>query len=116
MSSFVTQEMVNAFLEAAQPKWRETLAWFRHEKRVVAGLSALSAAGYVVEQGWQDIATAPRDGVAILCYAPGTPDRAAIRRTDYWWIEMGAFAHMKPVQPYTHWRPLPAPPAQEPQP
>lgn len=91
--------------------WRLPLA-----DRPDAILSALSAAGYVVEQGWQDIATAPRDGVAILCYAPGTPDRAAIRRTDYWWIEMGAFAHMKPVQPYTHWRPLPAPPAQEPQP
>jgi len=43
VSSFVTQEMVNAFLEAAQPKWRESLSWFRHEKRVVAGLSALSA-------------------------------------------------------------------------
>lgn len=43
MSSFVTQEMVNAFLEAAQPKWRESLSWFRHEKRTVAGLSALSA-------------------------------------------------------------------------
>ena len=43
MSSFVTQEMVNTFLEAAQPKWRESLSWFRHEKRTVAGLSALSA-------------------------------------------------------------------------
>ncbi len=60
--------------------------------------------------GWRPIETAPRDGTSILCYAPGTPDRAAVRRTDYWWLEQNAFAHMRPSQPYTHWQPLPAAP------
>ena len=60
--------------------------------------------------GWRPIETAPRDGESILCYAPETRDRAAVRRSDYWWIEKGAFANMRPSQPYTHWQPLPAAP------
>lgn len=79
-------------------------------------LSALTAAGLVVEQGWQDIATAPRDGTRALFYAPGAGgDYSEPRQRVDWWRE-GGWWQMRPIQPYTAWRPLPAPPAaQEPQ-
>jgi len=76
-------------------------------------LSALTAAGYAVEQGWQPIETAPRDGTRMLCYAPAAEDRASIVRSDFWWVRERGFAHMRPGQPYTHWRPLPAAPQED---
>lgn len=60
--------------------------------------------------GWQPIATAPRDGKPILCYAPETSDGPSVTRVDYWWVQERAFAHMRPARPYTHWQPLPAAP------
>ena len=76
-------------------------------------LSALSAAGLVVEQGWQPIETAPRDGTRMLCYAPAVEGRASLVRSDFWWLRVRAFAHMRPIQPYTHWRHLPTPPGDD---
>ena len=64
--------------------------------------------------GWQPIATAPRDGTRVLCYAPSAEDRAAVMRNDYWWMQERGWAFMRPRQPYTHWQPLP--PAPEPTP
>jgi hypothetical protein len=74
-------------------------------------LAALAAAGRVIEQDWQPIATAPKDGTRLLCFAPAAEDRASLVRSDFWWVRERAFAHMRPGQPYTHWRPLPTPPA-----
>lgn len=76
-------------------------------------LSALRAAGYAVEQDWQTMESAPRDGRRALCYAPAINDRAAAVRVDYWWAQERDWAHMRPGHPYSHWRPLPAPPASQ---
>ena len=131
MSSFVTQEMVNAFLEVAQPKWRESLSWFRHEKRTVAGLSALSAMpfasrlalaralvpGWAVEQDWQPIATAPTNGTWIWCWHAehrwkriGMRSKASGPR---WYYSRTGFNAQYADDAPTHWRPLPADPAAE---
>lgn len=80
------------------------------ELRQTIGEIALAAAGYVVERGWQPIETAPKDGTRLLCFAPAAEDRASLVRSDFWWVRERAFAHMRPGQPYTHWRPLPAAP------
>lgn len=45
-----------------------------HSEKITAILAALSAAGLVVEQGWQPIETAPRDR-PVEVYAP-SPDPA----------------------------------------
>ena len=81
-----------------------------YETQATCYLAGLSAAGYVVERDWQPIATAPRDGTRLQCFAPAAEDRAAVVRVDYWWVRERGFAQMRPMQPYTHWRPLPAPP------
>lgn len=85
------------------------------ESTADAILSALTAAGYAVEQGWRTIDTAPRGGTLLLCYAPAVlPDYStSVQRLDRWEGKYAGFAHMRPGQPYTHWRPLPAPPAGE---
>jgi hypothetical protein len=72
----------------------------------VAGvaLSALAAAGYVIEQDWQPIETAPQDGTDVLVFDPTSPKAPKIA-LDWYHKEEGWLG--KP----THWRPLPAPPA-----
>ena len=92
-------------------KWHGAYPAFSEAQAYMdAILSALTAAGYVVEQGWRDIASAPRDGTRVLCYAPAAEGRASLVRNDYWWVQERGFAHMRPDHPYTHWRPLPAAP------
>jgi len=95
---------------------------------ITAYLTALEAKGYVIEQGWQQIETAPKDGTKILgwnaeygqretrmkFYQPGSPGYAAHRdsggpiESGWQWDEpMNGWAlSWKP----THWRPLPEPP------
>jgi len=66
---------------------------------------------------WQPIETAPRDGTRVLFFAPhykGASDaiegsfHGSVQRIDQW--KNGAWWQMRPGQPYTHWRPLPAGP------
>ena len=86
------------------------------KKRAAAILAALNAAGFVVEQGWQPIETAPRDGTRVLVYAPPVASseyETARQRVD-WWGEPDGWQMMRPRQPYTHWRPLPTPPEAQP--
>jgi hypothetical protein len=84
-------------------------------------ISALAAAGHVIEQDWQPIATAPRDGTKVLVYA-------RVLHPEKWRIYLDPIicaASYHPdagwcvceVRDATHWRPLPAPPvaAKEPQ-
>lgn len=78
-----------------------------YETQAGCYLSALTAAGYAVEQGWQPIETAPKDRSWIMTYQPGHGRVRAIN-IDYWAEEDGGW-NGKP----THWRPLPAPPAGE---
>lgn len=71
-------------------------------------LAALSAAGLVVEQGWQPIETAPRDGNKwgpwVRLYQPGFVPLSGRWFHDSasrgWWVAAGG-----PFNP-THWRPI----------
>jgi hypothetical protein len=77
-------------------------------------LMALEAAGYVVEQGWQPIETAPRDGTEVLVYAtmpdylqwadPEKQLRAVTRVTA--WHPDGGWC-VDELREALHWRPLP---------
>jgi hypothetical protein len=77
----------------------------------------LAADGYAVEQDWQPIATAPRDGTAILCWpfnysslfeGEAEPEIViGFFSEDDWWCESTVAKTFDP----THWRPLPTPPA-----
>ena len=65
---------------------------------------------------WQPIETAPRDGARIFCYAKGRPKahnhnaRVAHQfRVDRW--NGNNWWRQYPEAPYSHWMPLPAPPA-----
>lgn len=77
-----------------------------------------SADAALVEAQWQDIQTAPKDGTQILVWSPGNkrasnenardPHMRADRRVErYRW----QYARELPEAPYTHWQPLPTPPA-----
>lgn len=59
---------------------------------------------------WQPIETAPRDGTRVLVFAPaaGSEYPANTQRVDRW--HNGGWWQMRPAQPYTRWRPLPAKP------
>lgn len=84
-----------------------------YETQAGCHLAALSAAGYAVEQGWQPIETAPRDGATIWAWNGehcqmewyGSPEWSGWLHSD----PLLSDADPDPVQP-THWRPLPAAP------
>lgn len=80
------------------------------QKDVGAVLSALSAAGYVVEQGWCcDMSKAPRDGTQVLLIAR-YPDGATWSDQYHSWWSDGRWARWPHSFPPSAWRPLPAPP------
>jgi hypothetical protein len=94
--------------------WRDNVRF----KRPSAILAALAAAGHVIEQGWQPIGTAPKDGTQVLVYARVLhPEKwgiyldpkicAASYHPDAGWCVCEA-------RDATHWRPLPAPPEGQP--
>ncbi len=71
-------------------------------------LAALRTAGLVIEQGWQPIETAPRDGREVLLWVHGIYVIG--------WYHRGEWRHGPKgyaVSP-THWRPLPTPPECQP--
>lgn len=74
-------------------------------------LTALHAAGYTIEQDWQPIETAPKDGPYILAHWRLMPHFPIVvrwdRRLKGWQIAGGKGR----IEGLTHWRPLPAPPA-----
>ena len=80
-----------------------------------AVLSALNEAGCVVEQGWQPIETAPKDGTRILLFVPPygastghySPARSNWGEKASLWI---AHAVLNKEAAPTHWMPLPEPP------
>ena len=63
--------------------------------------------------GWQDIATAPKDGTMIIVYRP-TADNKYIRKVgpDYWGMfgSRGSWGRSNAAHQPTHWQPLPAAP------
>ena len=69
---------------------------------------------------WQPIATAPKDGASILCFAPITSGRSRIcilrwddgtygNREGAWRTDVVSFIEFEP----THWIHLPSPPKEE---
>ena len=89
-------------------------------KRPSAILAALRTAGFVIEQGWQPIETAPMDGTRILAWithrVSDNGKKVDIPTVVSWWghdadcwVEDG----YDTVHP-THWRPLPTPPEGQP--
>jgi hypothetical protein len=87
-----------------------------------AALDALKAQGFVVVQGWQDIASAPRDGTEVLISGPTHPVSTAFWSDSIWasvnnptpnqgggWIQEEHRSDTYVFTP-THWMPLPASP------
>lgn len=63
----------------------------------------------MLNNGWQDIESAPKDGTYVMLYRPCRSHPVFGRWLDYrgsWWSEG------LPIEP-THWQPPPAPPALE---
>ena len=84
-----------------------------------AFLAALRTAGFVIEQDWQPIETAPRDGTIIDLWFSG--DAWNCRMPGFVWRPGMNFWHNETThQSYnespliTHWRPLPTPPEGQP--
>lgn len=95
-------------------------------------LSALTAAGYTVEQGWQPIATAPRDSGSVLLSGRWN-ERASPHCRGKRYVTVGSWSTLRadgtgktwfyetsflgPMSleavDFDHWRPLPAPPAEK---
>ena len=92
--------------------------WHQDSQEVNAhrATAALRTAGFVIEQDWQPIETAPTDGTAVLCWpfnysslfeGKAEPEIViGFFSEDDWWCESTVAKTFDP----THWRPLPTPP------
>lgn len=66
---------------------------------------------------WHPISTAPRDGTRAIFYSPGHPNannenaREPHYRVDAFSPRWPRAMYQLPEAPYTHWQPLPPPPA-----
>jgi hypothetical protein len=87
----------------ARPDQGECVA-STHGRRQLMGLEA---AGYVVEQGWQPIETAPKDGTEVLVFDPDVTPGMSMVKSD--WYEPGGVLEGWSGKP-TYWRPLPGAP------
>lgn len=97
-------------VEAAGKTYFCGSSWFKPERSRANGeLLGRALAAYEAAL-WQPIETAPADGTRVLVYAPpsGGEYPASVQRVDMW--RGGGWWQMRPAQPYTHWRPLPAGP------
>ena len=84
-----------------------------HSERITAILSALTAADYVIERGWQPIETAPTmEAIQVIGGEVTYPVTASwTGRDDEPWC-LDALGNVgQEIDPPTHWRPLPEPPA-----
>lgn len=95
-------------------------------QRIIA--QALSDAGMLAE-GWRPIETAPKDGTVIHVWAPGyewpeavlyeeypPADAEEVGSPGYWRYAEEMMAEVcdgAGEEEWTHWRPLPTPPAEE---
>ena len=68
-------------------------------------LSALAAAGYVIEQDWQTIETAPRDGTRFIAWWQPCAQVHDGRWHECQWRD-GGWYHPFFTEP-THWKPPP---------
>ena len=102
---------LQAKLDAAQAQVDEWVkangpnGWVNHLREECNSMAAKLYASPVVQQAWQPIETAPKDGRnLILLLTPSGFPQVAYSNT--WWTA-GFSAECKP----THWMPLPAAPA-----
>lgn len=72
-------------------------------------LTALAAAGYTIEQDWQPIETAPKDGTPVLVWWAHWCNHPIVASWYVGWSAEEAISSSGPDP--THWRPLPARPA-----
>jgi hypothetical protein len=88
--------------------------WYQDSQEVNAhrATAALRTAGLVIEQGWQPIETAPRDGTPVLIGCGLTQSqRWAVWSGGMWRDgQESAGGRVSGVPSPTHWRPLPTPP------
>lgn len=80
-----------------------------YETQAGCHLAALSAAGWVVEQGWRTMETAPRDGTRFIAWFPPCVQLPAGGWHECQWHN-GAWYHPFFVEPML-WRPGPSLPA-----
>lgn len=98
--------------------------WEEFKDEALAALRAIEGAGKKVEQGWQPIETAPRDGTQVDLWTvaprqvwiatdrdPRVPN--AWFSEGKWWVydEHGDDMCRSEIRNATHWRPKPTPPA-----
>jgi hypothetical protein len=103
------------------PEWRplpDVLGCLTQIDNALTGLVA-SPSPVAAPAGWRDIATAPKDGNAVLLWYAGSPDAtdfAGLVDHAYWdndaWVIVSECEHdmSRPPSGYTHWMPLPARP------
>ena len=93
-----------------------------YDRAICEAVSRAAVTAYLAEagDGWMPIETAPKDGTLCLFFAPGRSKAKYIERAKRQMIVVDAFSdnwrtgkYQLPENPYTHWRPLPAPPAAE---
>lgn len=104
--------------------WQWDQQWEDHqeagrERYYKEARAALTAMQPLLAQGWQPIETAPRDGTFILAWCVHPYASSMTSPEDYvgpviaWWIDHngGGWVWHGHLGNFTHWRPLPAPPA-----
>lgn len=124
----VRTEIENAILEYAKAADDGGDARFADDLEVYGGVIAhaifttLAEKGYVIEQGWQPIETAPRDGTWVLLIQAGKHPNTGepfipevchfSQRYSNWFNTEDLFLEddEEPFDLATHWRPLPEPP------
>jgi len=91
-----------------------------YARRILSALdlspAAMAAAGWVRDNGWQPIETAPKDGTEILLRLPDEDTfRGFTVWCAYWNYDCGVYGwlddgHLISDMPFTGWTPIPAPP------
>ena len=103
----------------------EGMSWSENPRESGAGFELMKRAEALralpVSDGWEDIATAPRDGTVVWVYGTisgdwgYTPDRKdmakAVYHSNRWCFAQPMGRHDPSTWQPTHWRPLPAPPS-----
>lgn len=86
----------------------EAMAFYTRHRRHTIARAAIAALHPAQQDGWQDIATAPKDGTRILMWDSGPWVASAFNR-DGKFIGWDADSHF--LSEPTHWQPIAAPPA-----
>jgi hypothetical protein len=84
-----------------------SITWLRKDvKTLLAECRRAVAVG--PESGWRPIETAPKNGVAVLCYAPADHGLPSLQAVVTWHQDAGWC--VDELREVTHWMPLPPAP------